>query len=285
MSRTRIWYPHYIDDFNRKTGHLTLAERGAYRALIDVYWERQGPLPADERALCRLISAFPDEWEEVRENVLGFFKERDGKLYHTRIEEEIKKAAEQHAEKAERMARAREKRWAEKQHKSDQSADQSSDQKADQPRGSKIPSPSPSHILKDTEEPDLGAKAPSQETPRAILESVLEPEDAEAVLDHRKKLRKPMTERAAKLLVGELSRCRDGPKAGAEMMILRGWQSFKADWYENERARNDQRNGKAPGVVDDLCAVIDRAKDFDRAGREPVPGDEPEPRRRALGFG
>lgn len=107
MSATRTWYPHYIDDFNRKTGHLSLAERGAYRALIDAYWSRQGPLPADDKALCRLICAFPDEWAEVRENVLAFFIQKDGKLFHKRIDEEIRRAKAMHAKKARNLANAR----------------------------------------------------------------------------------------------------------------------------------------------------------------------------------
>lgn len=88
----RIWYPHYVRDFKAKTGHLTLAERGAYRALMDEYWERQGPLPADERILCRMIGAFPDEWAEVRESVLAFFQREGNQLRHPRIDEEIEKA-------------------------------------------------------------------------------------------------------------------------------------------------------------------------------------------------
>lgn len=89
MAATKLWYPHYIRDFKAKTGHLSLAERGAYRALMDEYWERQGPLPADERALCRLVGAFPDEWAEVRDNVLAFFTLTEGGYRHEGVEHEI----------------------------------------------------------------------------------------------------------------------------------------------------------------------------------------------------
>lgn len=100
---TRHWYPHYVRDFKAKTGHLSLAEKGAYRALMDEYWERQGPLPADDKALCRLVGAFPEEWAEVRDSILPFFEERDGMLHHRRIDEEIIKANAQ----AEKMAKVR----------------------------------------------------------------------------------------------------------------------------------------------------------------------------------
>lgn len=111
MTKINIWYPHYIRDFKAKTGHLSLAARGAYRALIDEYWERQGPLPADERLLCRMIGAFPDEWAEISDDVLAFFvvdNSVDSPVYrHVRIDSEIKKAKEQRDAKAERIAKAR----------------------------------------------------------------------------------------------------------------------------------------------------------------------------------
>lgn len=177
MTATKLWYPHYIRDFKAKTGHLSLAERGAYRALMDEYWERQGPLPASDRALCRMIGAFPDEWEDVRENVLAFFDERDGKLHHFRIDEEIEKAQKQHREKTERMAKARAKRWEEKKQSTDQSIDQSTeqntdqsidqisdqkpDQKPDQITSTPTPSPTPSPVSYETQEPTNARKRAS----------------------------------------------------------------------------------------------------------------------------
>lgn len=92
MGQIRQWYPHHVDDFDRKTRNLSLAARGAYRALMDRYWENGGPLRFDDRQLCRAINAFPDEWTEVREDVLAFFEEKDGFLHHARIEEELDRA-------------------------------------------------------------------------------------------------------------------------------------------------------------------------------------------------
>lgn len=294
MSGIRTWYPHFIDDFNRKTGHLSLAERGAYRAMIDAYWERQGPLPANEITLCRMIRALPEEWEAVRENVLPFFSERDGKLHHSRIDEEMDRARRQRAEKAERMAAARLRRWAKKPLKTDQCIDQCIDQKSDQitsqPRGSKKPLPSPLPILTDTkiEEPVLGAKAPKKQKPdieliREALGRVLSPKYADGVIEHRKKIRKPLTVLAAEGLAKRYAGCRDGPDAAAEYHITSGNQGFEPEWYDNaKRNRGDGRNGKTAGVVDDLREVIDWAKNVDAAGGEPVSGDERESGRRAI---
>jgi hypothetical protein len=82
-----------------------------------------------------------------------------------------------------------------------------------------------------------------KKTPREILlECPLRPEVADGVLAHRKALRKPLTGRAAQLLVKGFLSTAD-PNAAADMMIARGWQGFRAEWYENE-ARS---NGKQPG--------------------------------------
>ena len=51
------WYKHYIGDFQRDTGHLSLTERGAYRALLDHHYATEKPLPADATALARLVGA------------------------------------------------------------------------------------------------------------------------------------------------------------------------------------------------------------------------------------
>ena len=66
-------------------------------------------------------------------------------------------------------------------------------------------------------------------TAREALEKVLDAQIAEAVVEHRKKLRKPLTVRAAELLAATLAKHPD-PNAAADEMIERGWQSYKIDW-------------------------------------------------------
>ena len=130
---------------------------------MDEYWERQGPLPADERMLCRLIGCFPDEWAEVRDNVISFFEERDGQLFHKRIDEEITKAVETYEAKRERIAKARAAKAAK-----DKAVDSAVNKADDKPvKQTPSPAPSPTHILTDTEEPREGAPdgaPPSKQT-------------------------------------------------------------------------------------------------------------------------
>src|SRR5690606_35139498 len=51
------------------------------------------------------------------------------------------------------------------------------------------------------------------------LSDLLDAETIEAIIDHRRKKRAPITARAAKLLANELRKCAD-PRAAADMMIL-----------------------------------------------------------------
>lgn len=80
---------------------------------------------------------------------------------------------------------------------------------------------------------------------------------AEAIVEHREKIRKPMTVMAARLLARSLGAAPD-PNAAAEMMIERGWQGYRPDWGRNDRAP-PHRQAKRNTALDDLN---DRAEGF-----------------------
>jgi hypothetical protein len=77
-------------------------------------------------------------------------------------------------------------------------------------------------------------------TPREFLLECLSPESADAVLAHRKAMRRPLTGRAAQLLAKGFLATAD-PNAAADLMIARGWQGFKPEWFDNERRSNGQQ--------------------------------------------
>lgn len=66
-------------------------------------------------------------------------------------------------------------------------------------------------------------------TPREALEQVIDADRADAVLDHRKAKKAPLTLRAAQLLAREFAKC-PSPNDAADEMLIRGWQGFKAEW-------------------------------------------------------
>ena len=86
------WYKHYLDDYDRDTSGLSLIEHGAYRALLDAYYQREGPLPCDRQILYRICRAQKKTEKRAVETIIGiYFRNSDGTLKHKRADEEILK--------------------------------------------------------------------------------------------------------------------------------------------------------------------------------------------------
>ena len=69
------YYSHHIGDYLTKTAHLTLLEHGAYRRLLDVYYSTERPLPADMKAVYRLVMARSKEEQNAVDTVVSEFFE------------------------------------------------------------------------------------------------------------------------------------------------------------------------------------------------------------------
>jgi len=88
-------------------------------------------------------------------------------------------------------------------------------------------------------------KSPARKaTPRDELVAVLDARRADAVLEHRQRIRKPLTAHGAALLAGKLRQAPD-PNAAADMMVERGWQGFELGWLNGEhRGRGPPATGR-----------------------------------------
>jgi uncharacterized protein YdaU (DUF1376 family) len=97
------YYQHHIGDFNNATRHLTRLERSIYRDLIELYYDREAPIPCDveqngndrsttvQRA-CRLILAHTDDEQAAVMSVLSEFFELHSDGWHqTRCDLEIER--------------------------------------------------------------------------------------------------------------------------------------------------------------------------------------------------
>ncbi|WNO60423.1 YdaU family protein [Rheinheimera sp. MMS21-TC3] len=87
------FYPHHIGDFNNATRHLTRVERSLYRDLIELYYDTEQPLPADDYdRLARRVIAVTEEEKSALQYVLDeFFTLEDGVYKHERCDIEIEK--------------------------------------------------------------------------------------------------------------------------------------------------------------------------------------------------
>lgn len=102
------FYPHYMGDYARDTGGLTVTEHGAYRLLLDHAYATEEPVPNDLKELYRIVGVqTPAERKAVEKVAAKFFPVNgDGRRHHKRVEEEITKAQEK-AAKAKASADAR----------------------------------------------------------------------------------------------------------------------------------------------------------------------------------
>ena len=49
------FYKHFIGDYARATGHLSILEHGAYRLMLDHFYGTCRPLPGERKSLFRLL--------------------------------------------------------------------------------------------------------------------------------------------------------------------------------------------------------------------------------------
>lgn len=91
----------------------------------------------------------------------------------------------------------------------------------------------------------------SSKTPRAALETVLDADRAGQVIEHRQRIRKPLTIRAAELLAGQFAECPD-PNAAADAMVLNGWQGFKPEWMQRQQSRGSPPSQARPPTAAEI---------------------------------
>jgi hypothetical protein len=121
---------------------------------------------------------------------------------------------------------------------------------------------------------------PAAPSPRQHLETVLTAEQAEAVLQHRKSIKAPLTQRSAKLLALELAKCPD-PNAAADTMMLRGWRGFEASWLVNP-PRGSPPTSKANPALAAADALMEK---FDAVSPSQTEANPPYPRLVAVAGG
>ncbi|MGL0786560.1 YdaU family protein [Xanthomonas translucens] len=101
------YYEHHLGDYAQATAHLSFVEDAAYSRLLRKYYAEEKPLPADLRAVQRLVGARTDEEREAVQVVLEefFLLEEDG-WHNKRADSEIAKVQAK-SKKAKKSAEAR----------------------------------------------------------------------------------------------------------------------------------------------------------------------------------
>jgi uncharacterized protein YdaU (DUF1376 family) len=88
--------PLFHNDYLADTAHLSTEEHGAYLLLIINYWQREGPLPSDDKRLAAITRMHIKDWQKIKPDIEQFFDVRcDGnadamRWHHGRIDHELK---------------------------------------------------------------------------------------------------------------------------------------------------------------------------------------------------
>jgi uncharacterized protein YdaU (DUF1376 family) len=83
---------------------LTLEERGAYQTLLDLMYDRGGPIADNERLLAGYMGVSLRKWKSLRDDLIGKGKIHltdEGLLSNSRVEKELEndvKTSRKHAE-------------------------------------------------------------------------------------------------------------------------------------------------------------------------------------------
>ena len=119
---------------------------------------------------------------------------------------------------------------------------------------------------------------PAKPSPKTELVEALGDDLASEVVDHRQRMRKPLTPQAASRLAKQFLDT-GRPQDAARMMIDRGWQGFNADWFANAAPRAgpgvpvlpfpQSRQGSPNGQDSSASAAARRQHEAIKSGRDP----------------
>ena len=91
-----IWYKRHIGDYQRKTGHLSMLEHGAYTLALDAFYVTGAPLPRDAKRLFRLLRIVTQlERRAVLKVLAEFWEETPQGYVNKRAAEELLRAQTQ----------------------------------------------------------------------------------------------------------------------------------------------------------------------------------------------
>lgn len=192
-----IYYKHYMGDYQRDTGHLSLAQDGAYRRMMDHYYSTEQPLPAASDVLYRICGAIEKKEREAVDYVSKqFFKEINGRLHHQRIDEEVSIAQEKIANLKENAKAG---------------GKQSGKTRASKNEANGEANASPNGVSKNEHKSvsNNQTKPDGLEKPKAQLAVALPvwlPQDVwDQWVAYRKSIKAPLTQRAAELCIAKLA--------------------------------------------------------------------------------
>lgn len=237
------YYKRNIGDYAKKAGRLSMVEHGAYTLLMDAIYDRE-TFPTLEEALDWVWARDEAEVAAVKFVLSKFFELReDGRYVQNRIQEELN-SYKAKAETNARIAKEREEKRKYK-HEASRTVHEACEE---------IHEPSPNHKpLTNNQEPltninitaDESAKNPKpkrttkkQKAINALVEMGVGEKYAQAVIEKRKG--SEFTELAIEEIKLQAEAVNLNFVQAIEFAAKQEWGSFRADWYQNRMAKQQQ---------------------------------------------
>ena len=237
-----LWTDAYLAD----CGHLDDAETGRYLLMLIHLWRApRQRFPNDDAWLARKFRrSIEDVQSQIRPLITEFCSTDGNWVWQNRLAKEFKYLADKRRQQSDRAKV----RW---------SKDKESCHARNAASGNALSTPTPT--TKEEKKEKRIDKSIPKKYPRDALIPVLGDDLASAVVEHRQRIRKPLTVRAAEMLARRFEKYHD-PPAGAEMMLARGWQGFEAQWMENDRRKGNTPNDRSDRKTEMARRQDDRSK-------------------------
>ena len=233
------YYQFNIGDYNSHTMHLSEIEDLTYRRLLDWYYLHESPIPTDLNEVARQIRM--RSHSDCIATVLQEFFEctADGWIHH-RANKEIEKVGDK-SQKASASAKAR---W-----------NKVGDANALQTQSEGNATHNTLPITQDTEH-KTQKKATSVATPIGVSDSVWQ-----EFKSLRKAKKATLTQRAIDAISSEAQKINWSLEKALEECVVRGWQSFKAEWVVKPNPADKVRLTVAPSNEPDPALEKIKADD------------------------
>jgi len=241
------YYAFHLGDYASATGHLTWDEDMAYRRLIDVYYQKEAPLPDDMRQVYRLARAQTDEHRQAINTVLSeFFELTDEGWRHFRCDAEIQ-AISGKREKASQSAKAR---WSKAKSLPTQcegNANASNNEcermenECERNAPNPNPNPNPNQEQNNTAKPEKPERAKNV-TASDLAGMGVNEQHAKDWLAVRKQKKAPLTPTAMAATKREADKAGLSIPEAIRIAAESGWAGFKAEWVKGGKA------GKPAGI-------------------------------------
>ncbi len=207
------YYQFNIGDYKSHTEHLSEMEDLTYRRLLDWYYLHESPIPLDEAEVARQIR-MRSHSDCIAVVLREYFERTDQGWIHHRADKELAKAGEK-SHKASESAKVR---W-----------NRQKDANALQTQSEGNTTHNTRHITQDTRH---NIKATAVATPKGVSQSVWD-----EFIAHRKSKKSKVTELVIEGIIKEANKAGWTLEDALKEIIVRNWQSFKADWVKEDAAQ------------------------------------------------